>query len=64
MEIVELKVLQLHRYRKDNKYSFKNISINTTINHNRVFDCKNECENIDLIIKDGEEKITIEELFK
>ena len=49
---------------KDNKYSFKNISINTTINHNRVFDCKNECENIDLIIKDGEEKITIEELFK
>ena len=56
----DLNIIQV----KDNKYRFLNISINTTINHNKVFDCKDECKDIDLIIKDGDKEITKEELYK
>ena len=55
----DLNIIQV----KDNKYEFLNISINTTINQDTVFDCKDDCNEIDLTIKRGEEEILLEELF-
>ncbi len=49
---------------KDREYKFINVSINTIIEHNEVFDCDDDCDDIDISLKDGEKKIKISELLK